>query len=103
MVSIQEELRELSVEKKARRLRILWPLIEAKLSEGVSHATVLELLNRNGFDLTEGTYKSYVHRLRKTPPMPTPKPVPQPITNTGSDNRPATFDYDPRGIPDLLK
>ena len=63
-MKFEDALDQLPVEKKARRLKLIWPLIEAKLAEGVSHAAVLELLNRNGFDLTEGTYKNYLHRFR---------------------------------------
>jgi len=104
-MEFEKALNELPIEKKARRLRVLWPLIEAKLAEGVSHSAVLELLNRNGFDLTEGTYKIYLHRFRKGPgkrlPSPaTPAPV---VARSDAGSRPATFDYDPKGIPDLLK
>lgn len=107
-MELKQALEQLPIEKKARRLRVLWPLIEAKLAEGVSHAAVLDFLNRNGFDLTEGTYKNYVHRCRKTQQAPaTAQPVPirpsAPATRSDVTNRPATFDYDPRGIPDLLK
>src|SRR5581483_6597101 len=105
-MELEQALRQLPVEKKARRLRILWPLIEAKLAEGVSHAAVLDFLNRNGFQLTEGTYKNYVHRFRKTrqPAAPGPQPLSAPPVNAAeASNRPPTFDYDPRGIPDLLK
>ena len=108
-MKLEEALAELPVEKKARRLRVLWPLIEAKLAEGVSHAVVLEFLNRNGFELTEGTYKSYLHRFRKLRRVPgraepqAPRIAPAPSTKPEGGNRPATFDYDPRGIPDLLK
>ncbi len=107
-MEFERALKELPIEKKARRLRVLWPLIEAKLAEGVSHSAVLEFLNRNGFDLTEGTYKNYLHRFRKTQRAPaSAQPLPSrpstPAPGSGSTNRPATFDYDPRGIPDLLK
>ena len=108
-MKVEEALAQLPVEKKARRLKILWPLIEAKLAEGVSHAVVLEFLNRNGFELTEGTYKSYLHRFRKLRRAPgrveprTPCIAPAPAMTPEGGNRPATFDYDPRGIPDLLK
>ena len=107
-MEFEKALKELPIERKARRLRVLWPLIEAKLAEGVSHAAVLDFLNRNGFDLTEGTYKNYLHRFRKTQRAPaSAQPVSSrpsaPIPASGSTNRPATFDYDPRGIPDLLK
>ena len=108
-MKLEEALAQLPVEKKARPLKVLWPLIEAKLAEGVSHAVVLEFLNRNGFELTEGTYKSYLHRfrkLRRTPGKVEPQAsciAPAPPSGPEGGNRPATFDYDPCGIPDLLK
>lgn len=70
---------------------------------------MLELLNRNGFGLTEATYKNYVQRFRKmqrtaVPERPAGRIETSPLIRTGeASNRPATFDYDPRGIPDLLK
>lgn len=113
-----DALDQIAVGKKARRLRILWPLIEAKLTEGVSHAAILDFLNRSGFDLTEATYKSYLYRHRKKQRkqesgiaekvltsqggVPSEPGTPLPDSSIGS-KRPATFDYDPRGIPDLLK
>lgn len=114
-MNLKDALDQLTVERKAKRLRVLWPLIEAKLAEGVPHAVVLELLNRNGFDLTEGVYKTYLYRFRKEkhrslgvnsaepkgPSLAQPSsPLPAAADQT---KRPATFDYDPRGIPDLLK
>ena len=103
-MDFEKALRELPIEKKARRLRVLWPLIEAKLAEGVSHSAVLELLNRNGFDLTEGTYKSYVHRFRKgSGARLAVRATTPPAARTDAGSRPATFDYDPKGIPELLK
>lgn len=103
-MEFERALKELPIEKKARRLRVLWPLIEAKLAEGVSHSAVLELLNRNGLDLTEGTYKNYLHRFRKGsgPRLPSPATT-MPAEKSDAGIRPATFNYDPRGIPDLLK
>lgn len=103
-MEFEKALRALPIEKKARRLRVLWPLIEAKLAEGVSHSAVLELLNRNGLDLTEGTYKMYLHRFRKASGKRLPSPAtPTPVARSDPGSRPATFDYDPKGIPDLLK
>ena len=114
----EDALDQIPVGKKARRLRILWPLIEAKLMEGVSHAAILDFLNRSGFDLTEATYKSYLYRHRKKQrkrgsgigekvlttggEVSSESVAPLPDSVVGS-KRPATFDYDPRGIPDLLK
>ena len=111
-MKLEEALHELPVQKKARRLKLVWPLIEAKLAEGVAHAVVLELLNRNGFDLTEGTYKSYLYRFRKARRAPSVnassaglQPQKPGTRSSGGDDskRPATFEYNPRGIPDLLK
>ena len=107
-MELEQALKQLPIEKKARRLRVLWPLIEAKLAEGVSHSAVLDFLNRNGFEITESTYKSYLRRFRKTKRSPvTAQPAPTrpsaPATRSDSTNRPASFDYDPRGIPDLLR
>ena len=111
-MKLEDALNELPVEKKARRLRVLWPLIEAKLAEGVSHAAVLDFLNRHGFDLTEATYKNYLHRFRMARRAPASPEASnedrsrrEAVTPGASDQgkRPATFDYDPRGIPDLLK
>jgi hypothetical protein len=117
-------LQQLKVGRKAKRLRSLWPTIEEKLAEGVSHAEILVLLNENGFALTERTYKSYLYRYRKrrrTSGQPrdpahlteTARPktadMAQAATSPALDEvekhkRPPTFDYDPRGIsPDLLK
>ena len=104
--------------RKSKRLLEMWPAIEQKLAQGVSHAEILELLNRNGFELTRETYRSYVRRFRKrqkgsapggsskavsAPPVQPIGHVEKPQTATTGPQRPRTFDYDPRGIPDLLK
>lgn len=108
-------LANLGAKTKTARLRALMPAIEAKLAEGVRHAEIVAALNQQGFDLTEKTYRNYLHRQRKrqkqstltanqtlgvvasatTPPISAPKAV--------AATRPPTFDYDPHGIPDLLK
>jgi len=110
-MTFRDALDQLPVEKKARRLKVIWPLIEAKLAEGVSHAAVLELLNRNGFDLTEGTYKNYLHRFRQQRgassrfrnEAQSRAEATAPAVSLDQAKRPPTFEYDPRGIPDLLK
>lgn len=117
-MKVEEALRLLPPACKAKRLRALWPAIEAKLAEGVPHAEVLGLLNRSGFDLKECTYKTYLYRHRKKRREEASAgrkraPAVQPAASSrftavpegGADEpgRPATFDYDPRGIPDLLK
>lgn len=117
---IRNALEALPVTTKARRLQGLWPLIEQKLMAGTSHADILRALNDSGFDLSERTYKTYVYRFRKrqrknasqdqggspsacaggTTSSPLP---PSPISGNDAPRRPVTFDFDPRGIPDLLK
>ncbi len=112
-MKIEEALRELPVGPQAKRLRRLLPAIEAKLAEGVPHCEVLALLNRSGFALKEGTYKMYLYRYRKQQGGSgrlgsrknegvTSRPNDSPPATTDA-RRPQTFDYDPRGIPDLLK
>lgn len=113
-------LEELAISTKADCLRSVWPLVEKKLASGTSHADILRALNEGGFGLTERTYKSYVYRLRKeqrngkrshAPPV-----VHSPSANAGAAGasagsgaaaptatRPRTFNFDPRGNPDLLK
>jgi len=112
-MTIEEALSKVAVQRKSKRLRLLWPLIEAKLAEGVSHAAMLDFLNRSGFELSERTYKSYLYRHRKAQRLasrpagsqrvkPAP-PMALPTEVSGEIRKPATFDYDPAGIPDLLK
>ncbi len=119
-----EALQQLKITSKARRLESLWPAIEEKLAEGVSHAEILGLLNSNGFELTERTYKSYLYRYRKrrramgperapwrlTEPTKSQTPevaqaaIPPAPAEVARQKRPPTFDYDPRGLsPELLK
>ena len=121
-MTLEAALQQLTVGRKAKRLRGLWPTIEKKLAEGVSHAEILRLLNENGFALTERTYKSYLYRYRKRrhpterQPAQTPIPTPTPenadlaqgatspaSTQAERPKRPPTFEYDPRGIPELLR
>lgn len=121
-MTLEAALQQLVVGRKAKRLQSLWPTIERKLAEGVSHAEILRSLNENGFALTERTYKSYLYRYRKRrrsmAPQPasthvstlTPEnanlaqgPTPPASTEAETPKRPPTFDYDPRGIPELLK
>lgn len=120
----EDGLDQLMITSKARRLQGLWPTIEAKLAEGVSHAEILRLLNEIGIELTERTYKSCLYRYRKRrrskgqqrAPMQSTEPTkshtadvaqaaPPPVPAAVEKNqRPPTFDYDPRGIsPELLK
>ena len=121
-MKLEAALQQLEVGRKAKRLRGLWPAIERRLVDGVSHAEILRLLNENGFALTERTYKSYLYRYRKRRRTTERQPAPTPISNltpesadlakgptfptpteTDGPKRPPTFDFDPRGIPDLLR
>lgn len=123
-MKLEEALRQLKIGRKTKRLQSLWPTIEEKLAEGVSHAEILGLLNESGFALTERTYKSYLYRYRKrrrttghqTARMgltentrPQSDDASQTATSDASaetekHKRPPTFDYDPCGIsPELLK
>jgi len=121
-MTLEAALQQLAVGRKAKRLQSLWPTIERRLAEGVSHAEILRSLNENGFALTERTYKSYLYRFRKrrrtAARQLAPKhvstvapenagmaqgPTPPASTEPETPKRPPTFDYDPRGIPELLK
>ena len=123
-MKLDETLQQLNAGRKAKRLQSLWPTIEERLAEGVSHAEILGLLNESGFDLTERTYKSYLYRYRKrrrtTGQQPARMCLTENIRPQSADvahaaispasaeiekhKRPPTFDYDPRGIsPELLK
>ena len=123
-MKLEEALQQLQIRRKAKRLPILWPMIEEKLAEGVSHAEILGLLNENGFDLTERTYKSYPYRYRKRrrttgQRRETRSSVEQTKAErvhmvpgiefrasaaVETHKRPPSFDFDPRGIsPELLE
>jgi hypothetical protein len=64
-MKFEEALRQLTAGRKAKRLGSLLPVIEQKVAEGITHGEILNLLNANGFELTERTYKSYLYRYRK--------------------------------------
>lgn len=126
--NLKDALQELPIARNTKRLLPLWPDIEAKLAAGVSIAEILELLNGNGFDMSLGTFKMYLHRQRKqcratpsgrpgvaaaaqaatlapsiTPGVVAPATSPQISSEKVGPKRPPTFEHDPRGIPDLLK
>ena len=122
-MKLEEQLRQLKIGRKAKRLKSLWPTIEEKLAEGVSHAEILRLLNETGFELSERTYKSYLYRYRKRRrttgqksariclaenTAPQIDGASQAATIPASAEiekykRPPTFDFNPSGIPELLK
>ncbi len=115
-------LSRLQPRSKAARLRALMPQTRARLEEGVQHSDIIRLLNQQGLELTERTYQSYLYRFRKeqradrksrrsvpslansAPSITAPRAQPNTTSKDRSvGHRPPTFDYDPRGIPDLLK
>ena len=122
-MKLEDALPQLKITCKARRLQSLWPAIEAKLAEGVSHAEILNRLNDLGFHLTAHTYRSYLYRLRKrrrttgqrsaqsclTESATTQSAVvPQAMTLPAAaavekHKRPPTFDFNPCGDPSILK
>jgi proline dehydrogenase len=121
-MKLEEQLRQLTTDRKAKRLKSLWPTIEEKLAEGVTHAEILRLLNETGFELSERTYKSYLYRYRKRRrtlgqqsariclaenTAPQSGGASQAATFPASaeiekHKRPPTFDFNPSGIPELL-
>jgi hypothetical protein len=114
------KLQNLPVKAKARRFKALLPIIERKIAEGVHHKDIIEALRDEGLALPENTYFTYLRRYRSQnsrttdrsapvraldasgpkPPAGQPPLVP---SSSGDADRPPRFDYDPRGIPDLLK
>ena len=113
-------LHSLAPKAKARRFRALLPLIEAKIGAGVAHADIIRALSEQGLPLVENTYFTYLRRYRKESPVegrrraqaaaPSTLPADAGISSPGPGQssehgarRPPTFEYDPRGIPDLLK
>ena len=123
-MNLDETLQQLKAGRKAKRLQSLWPTIEEKLAEGVSHAEILGLLNETGFELSERTYKSYLYRYRKRRRTAGQQQARMCLTENirpqsadaahaalspasakiEKHKRPPTFEYDARGIsPDLLK
>lgn len=121
-MNLDDAVWQLAAGRKTKRLNHLLPAIEQKLAEGVAHSEILALLNANGFELTERTYKSYLYRYRKRrrtsgpplhlgqlfeqPTLPTVggahADVPMPSVETGQ--RPNTFEFNAGGLPpELLK
>ena len=124
-MKFDDALRQLSAGRKTKRLNSVLPAIEQKLAEGITHSEILGLLNTNGFELTERTYKSYLYRYRKrrrtSGPASTPaNKIEQPKLTTlatadgaharvptpsaASGQGPKTFEFNAGGLPpELLK
>lgn len=114
-------LNELAPKAKARRFRSLLPAIEAKIEAGVRHADIIRALGSHGLSLPENTYFTYLRRYRRnrssasrqeaqarsaylpSPPASGELPAAAPQGGENAARRPPTFDFDPRGIPELLK
>src|SRR5262249_16911997 len=102
----KQALGALTPKVKARRFLSLLPAIEAKLASGVRHEDIMHTLREQGLDLSKNTYFSYLRRFRARRLKGTAAPVDSPAPSERGDEpgrRPPTFEYDPRGIPDLLK
>ncbi|MGH8737046.1 MAG: hypothetical protein ACREVC_06790 [Burkholderiales bacterium] len=105
-------IEKLEARTKAGRLRGLMPMIEGKIKQGIRHVEIIQALNEQGFAISEHTYRSYLQRYRKKQragsrsaqggAQAQSKPSQAPLAH-GAAGRPRTFDYDPRGNPDLLK
>src|SRR5262249_32620549 len=115
---LEERLQALTLNRKSKRLRRLWPAIEARLADGVSQKEVLRLLSEHGIHLSLLTFKNYLHRHRKQKKSKALRNknaegthpsqillVHSPVSSTTRPaNRPPQFHHDPTGIPpDLLK
>ena len=108
-------LHGLAPKAKARRFRALLPIIEAKIQTGVCHADIMRALKEQGLALLENTYFTYLRRYRGKQSIGERRgaqaAVPAateslPVAGQSGEHaahRPPTFDYDPRGIPELLK
>jgi len=116
-------LHGLAPKAKARRFRALLPVIEARIEAGVRHADIIRALSDQGLSLRENTYFTYLRRYRTKQAiaerqgaqgaarsahsaLPTVTGESSTCSSQSGENvgrRPPTFDYDPRGIPDLLK
>jgi hypothetical protein len=110
-------LHGLAPKAKARRFRALLPIIEAKIQAGVCHADIMRALKEQGLGLLENTYFTYLRRYRgkqsiaerrgtQAAALPAAAGESPPGSGQSGEHaarRPPTFDYDPRGIPDLLK
>jgi len=105
-------IEKLEAKTKAGNLRALMPMIEAKVRQGIRHVEIIRALNEQGFVISEYTYRSYLQRYRtkqlvgrksaKVGAQILNKSSAAPLA-PGTIGRPKTFEYDPRGNPDLLK
>ncbi|WP_334666623.1 hypothetical protein [Streptomyces cyaneofuscatus] len=62
---IKSALLSLTAKTTTGQLREMLPLIEQKLAAGVKHEEILEVLNAHGLNLTLGSYKTMLYRIRQ--------------------------------------
>lgn len=101
-------LAQLKPRSKAARFRLYMPAIESKIRDGVGHAQIREALAELGLELTPATYFNYLKRSRHRAQKANPPAVRAGLAagealQPKRPEPPRKFDYDPRGIPDLLK
>lgn len=115
-----ESLSELTTTSKARSktawLRAVFDQVETAFAAGITHATVLDSLNRHGLDMTLGTFEVTIRRLRtqrakQAPvtspiaPMPSPAPLPSTPPTAAKPQQgsldPADLDEIFRSVPDM--
>jgi len=65
MDELEKELVELIPKTKLGKLRKYFPAIDQKLNDGATAQEILQILNSHGIELTEGTFRYYLHRYRK--------------------------------------
>lgn len=65
MDELEQKLQALIPASKAGKLRKYLPAIEQKLRDGASALDILSILKTHGIELTEGTFRCYLHRFRK--------------------------------------
>ena len=65
MDDLEMTLAQLQPKTKAGKLRKYLPMIEQKLAEGTTAQEILFALQSHGIELTEGTFRYYLHRYRR--------------------------------------
>ena len=90
---------------KAAQLRRVLDDVEAALAAGVPHATLLETLKRHGLDMTAGTFKVTLSRLRAQRSRRATSPInastaPAPTTPTETAHVPS---HDPADLDKIFR
>ena len=72
------------------RLEPLMPDIDAKIKGGVPRAEIYEIIKSQGFEISEGSFYTYLYRYRKrnskqaSPVKTSNKPAPPPVRQNGN-------------------